>query len=70
MGSITDFLKRQIPKGKYCEDCVYLNPKERLQDLMNIKRSHICELFEIRVYHLDDHPAINKHLDCPNDPNE
>lgn len=51
----------EIPAGKYCADCILLGERENHP----ITSYHRCRLLRERVYHLESHPRLNKHPDCP-----
>lgn len=41
---------------RYCDECVYLEPKEWDQTL--IKTAHMCRLYNFQVMHKGQHPRI------------
>lgn len=46
-------ISANIPK--YCDDCVYLSPKENIQKQ---GEQHICKAWNIRLLHKFEHPKI------------
>jgi hypothetical protein len=43
----------------FCEDCAYLKPTEKEQNEQHHKDSHMCTLYNFRVFHVTDH-AIDR----------
>jgi hypothetical protein len=62
------FKKLFTPKGKFCNECRYLCPTEKEQDISFKERKthgvHMCKYFNKPVYHGSYHPKIMKRSEC------
>ena len=51
---------------KFCGDCEHVSPTEEEQD--RLKQRHVhhqCKLLGVQLFHFNDHPNINRDIDCP-----
>ena len=57
-----------VNKILYCDDCMYLSMTEkkqnRLRALDEKNLFHVCEIYEMRLYHYNAHPHIIRYKEC------
>lgn len=60
-----EFTERPEYYFYFCNECEYLNPTE--QEQTKKKEHHICQKYNVRVYHREFHPNIVKCSACTNE---